>query len=267
MSQTWIVVPCFNETARLDRSRFHQFCAAHPRYQLLFVNDGSRDDTGAMLDAMRLLSPRSMSVLHLDQNRGKAEAVRQGMLQAFDRDAAAVGFWDADLATPIEAAPQFQDVLDRRAGADIVLGTRLQLLGRSIERRRIRQKLGRLFARCASRVVGLPIYDTQCGAKLFRATEATRRLFTLPFASRWIFDVEILLRWRIERQLAGDVDPHAGLYELPVERWQEVKGSKLKSTDFLRAIGELWTIRRKYAGLRVGAGPQSPPAPPARRAA
>jgi dolichyl-phosphate beta-glucosyltransferase len=253
MLRSHIVVPCYNETARLDRPRFHLFCEEHPRFRFLFVNDGSTDATGAMLDEMQTRRPNAMSVFHLDKNRGKAEAVRQGMLRAFDENVAAVGFWDADLSTPLDAIPLFQDVLDRRADVSMVLGTRLPLLGRTIERRWVRQKLGRLFGRCASWVLGLPIYDTQCGAKLLRKSPATRQLFVEPFSSRWIFDVEMLMRWRVACGQAGAANSQ--LFELPLEHWREVKGSKLKSTDFLKAVLELWTIHSRYAPQLRGETP------------
>jgi len=252
MDRTQIVIPCYNEAERLDVERFQRFSKSHPRFRFLFVNDGSTDATASLIDGLQAASPHSMAAFHLGQNQGKAEAVRQGLLLSLATDATAVGYWDADLSTPLDALTQFQDVLERRPDIQLVMGTRLPLMGRSIERRWIRQKLGRIFGRCASYVVGLPIYDTQCGAKLLRAGNATRSLFAERFTSRWIFDVEMLVRWRVACRIMGSADPHAHLYELPLERWLEVKGSRLKSTDFIRAIGELWSIRRKYASQLYG---------------
>ncbi|HEX3315344.1 MAG TPA: glycosyltransferase [Gemmataceae bacterium] len=244
MTQTRIVIPCYNEAARLDRERFRGF-ARRCDTRFLFVNDGSSDATAEMLDGLQRSDPGQFDVLHLPVNRGKAEAVRQGMLRSIATGAEWVGFWDADLSTPIEAVSEFKHVLERRADIRIVLGTRLPILGRSIQRRWKRRHAGLLFARCASAVIGFPVVDTQCGAKLFRIDDTTRGLFDKPFASRWIFDVEVLVRWRRTCERLGVDDMRGRIFELPLDAWTEVPGSKLRGRDFLRAIGELWRIWRE----------------------
>jgi dolichyl-phosphate beta-glucosyltransferase len=135
----------------------------------------------------------------------------------------------------------------------LVLGSRVPLLGRSIHRRTTRQLLGRGFATAASLVLRLPVYDTQCGAKLFRVTPATTGLFAEPFHSRWIFDVEILAR--LSHATGWGVDgTRSRLFEYPLDRWDEIAGSKLKPRDFLVAVVELagifwrYTFRRKQPG-------------------
>ena len=122
----------------------------------------------------------------LDQqpNQGKAAAVRAGMRRAFEQGTRYAGYWDAALATPLEEVPRFLDVLDRTPQLTVVFGARVQLLGRSIERSSVRHYLGRIFATVASNVLGLAVYDTQCGAKLFRVDEESRALFAEPFLVR-----------------------------------------------------------------------------------
>jgi hypothetical protein len=159
------------------------------------------------------------------------------------------------LATPLEAIDRFQDALDRRPDVLAVIGTRLPLLGRQIQRKPLRKLLGRAFATAASRTLGLRIYDTQCGAKMFRNTPQIVSLFQQPFDSRWIFDVEILARLIRDRRIAGNVPVEQVLYELPLETWQEVAGSKVRLRDFGRAVLELATIRRKYLGKSRNARP------------
>lgn len=140
-------------------------------------------------------NPGKFEVCHLPRNMGKAEAVRRGMLRALEGRVDSVGFWDADLATPLEAIPQFCELLRRDRRLQMVIGARVKLLGRTIERRILRHYLGRMFATAASVALRLPVYDTQCGAKLFRASAEIRALFDQPFHTNWIFDVELLARF------------------------------------------------------------------------
>ena len=117
----------------------------------------------------------------------------------------------------------------------------------------MRRKAGQIFARCASAVIGFPVVDTQCGAKLFRIDATTRGLFDKPFASRWIFDVEVLVRWRLACHRLGVDDVRDCIFELPLDAWTEVPGSKLHGRDFVRAIGELWGIWRESKAIRAAA--------------
>ncbi len=224
--------------------------------RFLFVNDGSTDGTQDLLESMARTDPDAFGVTSLERNSGKAEAVRRGMLDAVAARAVFAGYWDADLATPLEAFPEFRAVLEVNPRLELVLGSRVRLLGRHVTRDPRRHYLGRVFATFASLVLGLGVYDTQCGAKLFRVTPATRALFAEPFRSSWIFDVEILAR--LIRQRRGhdhdaDLAPVADvLYELPLNRWCDVDGSKVKGRDFVKAPLELLAIHRAY--LRRGSG-------------
>ncbi len=171
--------------------------------------------------------------------------MRQGVLAAIDEGCDLAGYWDADLATPLAVIPRFCDLLAARPEVAIVMGARVKLLGRRIERWEVRHYLGRVFATAASMTLRLAVYDTQCGAKLFRATPETRRLFAEPFLTRWVFDVELLMRFVRGREAAG-LDPAAAIYEWPLDEWRDVPGSKVRAWDFFRAFVELMRIARKY---------------------
>jgi glycosyltransferase involved in cell wall biosynthesis len=240
-----VVVPCYNEAARLDRTAFRDFRMPGRRLRFCFVNDGSRDDTLAVLHGLCRDQPDLGFVLDLAGNRGKAEAVRQGLLAALDLDPAAVGFWDADLATPLSELPRLCGVLDESPAVDLVLGSRVRLLGRHIERNALRHYMGRVFATGASLTLGLPVYDTQCGAKLLRAGPLVRELLAQPFLTRWVFDVELLARLaRLVR--GGPVPIERRVYELPLLRWTDVPGSKVRPWDFVRSGLELVRIWKAY---------------------
>jgi len=237
------VVPCFDEAARVDVPAFLALLDDSAPASLILVDDGSRDQTLAVLRGIAAQRPAQVEVIALPTNQGKAEAVRQGLLRALARGAGIASYIDADLATPPSELCRLAALA--RAGAyDILMGSRVQLLGHTIERRHDRHYLGRIFATCASISLGLPVYDTQCGAKLFRHTPALESALIAPFASRWIFDVELLARL---------VRPRPGIAAIVAERireepllaWTDIPGSKLRPAAALRSGFDLLRLGLK----------------------
>lgn len=242
-----MVVPCYNEAGRLSPEAFRSFAEGWRHGRFLFVDDGSTDHTFAVLSKLRSALPESFEILRLPNNAGKAEAVRQGFLHAFRTDPDHVGFWDSDLATPLDAIPLFESLLQERPQTEVVLGSRVKLLGRDVRRNTVRHYLGRAFATAVAVISGLGVYDSQCGAKLFRTTGTVRAVFATPFQSRWIFDVEILIRFLKLKQPRAPLDIQACLYELPLPVWHDVPGSRLRPKDFGRALVDLVRIYRAYS--------------------
>ncbi len=250
MPTATIVVPCFNEAKRLDLAAFERYASESPRTTLLFVDDGSTDETRKILEGLVARMPDRANLLALERNCGKAEAVRRGVNRALEGNPRYVGFWDADLATPLPVIGEFCQLLDDQPRLQMIMGARVQLLGRRIERSALRHYAGRVAATAISTVLGLRVYDTQCGAKLFRA-EAARELFREPFCTRWIFDAEIIAR--LIAQLRASADPPARdlVYEYPLHAWMDVRGSKIRPRDYLRAAVDLMRIYRRYVrGVR-----------------
>jgi len=247
MSSAIIVIPCYNEAQRLQIHKFKDdVCDGHD-HRFLFVNDGSTDGTLNVLQTICNEDPQRYAICNLPTNVGKAEAVRRGVLRAFDAEPDYVGYWDADLATPLDEIPRFVDTLETHRGRDVVFGSRVRLLGRAIDRRAVRHYLGRLFATVASFVLDLPVYDTQCGAKLFRASDEARGLFGERFTVNWTFDVELIARLQASRLRSGNPrDASAAIYELPLNVWHDVAGSKVKPQDFFKAFFEMLSVYRKY---------------------
>ena len=247
MARSIVIVPCYNEAQRLDVSSFSDFLEkTGDAVHFLFVDDGSTDHTLEVLAKLRRAYPEAVDFFSLPQNRGKAEAVRQGFLRAQECSADFVGFWDADLATPLEAIADFCHLLEEMPAIDAVFGSRVQLLGRSIERSMVRHYLGRVFATIVSILLGLKVYDTQCGAKLFRALPTTFELFREPFATKWIFDVEIIARMMQAQKKMNSASVADRIYEYPLEQWHHVGDSRLNSGDFLKSIYGIFRIWRKY---------------------
>ena len=239
----WIVVPCYNEETRLPREEFLR-CSAESggAIRFLWVDDGSTDGTAAVLE--ELAAQTGGRVLRLPENCGKAEAVRRGLLSL---DAAstcrAAGFWDADLSTPLEFILPMASILCD-GGLTVVMGSRWCHLGECrIERRWSRHLIGRVFAFSVAQLLDSPVYDTQCGAKLF-APGIVEKLFARPFTTRWFFDVELLRRLQI---LKNERDLSASVREVPLRRWCDVPKSKV---SMLRAFWDFVLLLTCWRRIR-----------------
>lgn len=246
MPRLALVVPCYNEQERLDEAAFLAWLRAHPDDELLFVDDGSTDGTLERLRGIQSGAERGATVLSSERNRGKAEAVRRGVRAALAGEPTYVGYWDADLSTPLEEADRLVALLEERPGLLVAMGSRVKLLGRDIQRRALRHYVGRVFATCASLVLDLAVYDTQCGAKVVRSTPATRWAFRRPFLSRWLFDVEFLARLGLLARRGGRFRLEDAVVEHALPAWRDVAGSKLRPRDAVVAAFDLARIAARY---------------------
>lgn len=242
MPVTCLVVPCFNEATRLPIDAFAAGLAVADPCSICFVNDGSSDTTAELLMRLRSLAPELVEVVSLEANQGKAEAVRQGVLHTLSKGRFEfIGYWDADLAAPLSEVPRLVEVLRQHPHCEFALGSRVKRLGADIDRRSSRHVVGRMFATMASGLLDLPVYDSQCGAKLLRAATASQ-LFAEAFVTRWLFDIELLVRLRRLNR------PHGlnAAIEVPLVEWHDVLGSKLPIASMVKAPLDLLRIRRHY---------------------
>ncbi len=236
-----LIIPCYNEQFRLDAEAFLKYQKQEIKF--LFVDDGSEDKTAEILnEKLGSNSGLDSKILILPQNMGKAEAVRQAFLfgqrESYWNDCDWVGFWDCDLATPLYEVRNMVRYLELY-GPEVqaIWGSRIYRLGSRIVRNPFRHYLGRCFATLIDRMLEVESYDSQCGAKLFRKS-AAETAFGEPFISKWIFDVEILLRLR-----------QKNIVEYPLKEWVDAPGSKVKVFKELpRVFREVLLIRKKYLG-------------------
>ncbi len=243
MHSSAIVIPCYNEAHRLSVEDFGRASDGEPGVDFCFVDDGSTDKTIDVINALRHGRDDRVFVLQLTSNQGKAEAVRRGILHMLaQHEYGVVGYWDADVSTPLSELPRLLEVIASNDRYVMLSGCRVRRLGAQIHRHWYRHYLGRVFATVVSLMLKLPTYDTQCGAKLFRSRYATS-IFEQPFVSRWFFDVELFCR---VEQLLGNSAAAERILEAPLESWMEKKGSKLKLRDYLRVPLDLQRIRAAY---------------------
>src|SRR5262245_44088684 len=128
-----VVVPCYNEEAVLPdlRRRLTAACerVAGGSYEIVLVNDGSRDRTWALVRAMAAESPHIVGV-NLSRNRGQPLALTAGLTLCRGERVLVI---DADLQDPPELLPDMMAAMD--AGADVVYGQRVQREGESFLKR------------------------------------------------------------------------------------------------------------------------------------
>ena len=226
-----IIIPAYNESERITATL--ESVAAYARQQqwdveVLVVNDGSRDNTVAVVEQLARAHP-FIRIIENPGNRGKGYSVRNGMLQSRGE---ILLFSDADLSSPIEEAPKLFEAL--AAGADVAIGSRwLRAELQSQRQPLMRQIYGRMFNVALRLLLGLNFRDTQCGFKAFRR-EAAQRIFPLQKIERWGFDPEILF---LARKLGFRT------MEVPV-RWAHSAGTRLHPLrDGMRMVWEIFRVR------------------------
>lgn len=240
-----IVVPCFNEALRWKGDYWSELIKT-PDVRWLFVNDGSTDATQDLIDG--LCPHPAVQSLTLPANAGKAEAVRQGLLEALSADPEAVGFMDADGAFNVEDIRDMVDAFHAKAtvgdGASAVWASRVALSGRDIRRSLKRHYLGRIVATYVSVGQGPMPYDTQAGLKLFVPSPTLVECLRQPFKTRWLFELELLARWQ---QVTGD---GMQIWELPLNYWHDVPGSKIRGREVARIARELLVVKSEQRKAR-----------------
>lgn len=235
-----VVIPCYNESTRLPVAEYASFLRNEVSCVLVFVNDGSTDDTVAVLKNLQVQFQENVQIVDLIQNVGKAAAVRAGVLKCLEHDYESIGYLDADLATSLE---EWNSISENISG-DVVFafGARISKIDNQISRKKYRHYVGRVIATFISEALGFAVYDTQCGLKVLRA-DVAREVFAEGFLSRWLFDVEIF--FRIKNRF-GAPNMSRVCREIPLQRWHDVAESKVKFTYFFRLWTDLFLIAKKY---------------------
>jgi glycosyltransferase involved in cell wall biosynthesis len=242
MPKICIVIPCFNEENRLSKWDFINY----PSDKMIdvsfcFVNDGSHDHTIRVLNELKSHVGSRIIVLDNKENKGKAAAIRDGVLHARETGKFDLfGYFDADLATPLFEIKRFVLEFQSNPQIKMVLGSRVKRLGASITRLTTRHILGRIFATIASLMLQLDVYDSQCGSKLF-SSDIIDDIFGSAFHTKWLFDIEIIARLMNKYPDAKNM-----MTELPLKQWKDIGGSKLRLKHILKVPFDLIKIQKKY---------------------
>lgn len=237
---TLIIIPFYNEEARILKAEFTSAFINYTNVDFYLVDDGSSDSTPLILDAFASTF-QNVLVLKLNENKGKAEAIRQAVLNLEVSKYHYIAYLDADLSTPFSELLRMLDYISSNQYISIVMGTRIKLLGNNVHRSLFRHYFGRIFATIISQfILKISVYDTQCGAKIIDATLA-KELFKQPFKTKWLFDIELLLRYK-----NIDINFQNHVVEIPLNIWIERGTSKIKFYEFILFPFQIIKIYFKY---------------------
>jgi glycosyltransferase involved in cell wall biosynthesis len=245
--RAFIVIPAYNEAARLPRllEELAGYLARDAQttdldVQFCVMDDGSRQEQFAAEERLTREAGlgHAVRLVRLEANRGKGGAIRAGLEMGLAEGFDYLGFFDADCAVPVQElhrALMYLVTSHRDAGVTGVVGSRIRMLGRQVQRNPLRHYLGRVFATFVSSWFSQDVYDTQCGLKIFER-EALRRHVQIPDDERWVWDTQLLLSML-----------HAGerIHELPVD-WREMGHSNVSlMRDPLTMVWHLVRFRRR----------------------
>ena len=244
MQKTLIVIPCYNEESKLDVTAYTRFLRENPNIFYCFVNDGSSDGTISILKEIQNAQSKQVIIIDYATNRGKAEAVRQGVLESLKRPTKFdyLGYLDADLATPLNEILYLLQHMLKKESYQLSFGSRMEMTGNEIKTKFIRRQIGKVISVIFSAILELGIYDTQCGAKVFKR-ELSSEVFQQKFISRWLFDIEIFARMI---KIYGRSKALTMFVEVPLNQWEDKGDSKVKYSYVFRMFYDLIRIKKTY---------------------
>lgn len=235
------VIPCFNEADRFNTNYFTELFRKLNDFNedininFLFVDDGSTDQTFAKLEEISRLD--GVTTLTLEDNFGKANAIRLGLIKARSLNPNFVAYLDADGAFSVDSV--FEGVnlyidMGRYRRIDLMTFARIKLSGNYISRTRHRHLIGRVIAFLLNWYSEIKIYDSQSGFKILSSKFLDLKVIGEPFKTRWFIDWELIVRNRVQLQIV----------EVPAMHWSDVANSRITLKNSLRVIREVIIIKR-----------------------
>ena len=236
-----IIIPCYNESMRLPVNKYLDFLKLNKKVKIIFVNDGSTDKTKNLVNKLFNKFPKQIKILSYEKNKGKGNAVRDGFLYAVRQNMNGnLAYLDADLSTSLEECKLLSKKINDKI--KFVFGSRIRKSNNVIKRKFHRFVIGRSIATIISSILGVSVYDTQCGCKIIDQ-KLVNKSFSEVFSSRWLFDVEIFLRLI---NFYGKDKFIEISKEVPLKSWVDTEDSRVKFIDAPRIILDLFIIKKRY---------------------
>lgn len=219
-----IIIPAYNEEKRITKclERTLEYCLSQNwDFEIIVAEDGSKDNTvKIVLDVAQ--RDKRIKLLSAKNRLGKGGAIRNAILKAEKKF---IGFMDADLsADPSE----FQRLLSCINDYDVVIGSRMMRGSLPpIKRPMYRSLFSHLYSKFFRTLFRIPIYDPQCGFKLFKK-EIVQKLFNEIKTTGFAFDSEVVVK---AFSLGLKVK------EIPII-WSHDAASKINVTHQIQAMGQ-----------------------------
>jgi dolichol-phosphate mannosyltransferase len=226
-----VIVPTYNERFNIARL-IPAVLAQDPSLEVLVVDDGSPDGTGAIVDAITATNPR-VHVIHREGKLGLGTAYIAGFRWALERKYDLIFEMDADFSHDPERLPEFLEAIKE---ADLVLGSRYQDGHVNV----VNWPMSRLFLSYAANVyarfvTGLPIFDTTGGFKCFRRNVLESIDLNSVKSNGYAFQIEMSFRvWKRGFRL----------FEIPIIFVDRTEGvSKMSKKIVREAVWMVWRLR------------------------
>jgi dolichol-phosphate mannosyltransferase len=226
-----VIIPTYNERDNIFNI-VPAVLAQDPSLEVLIVDDGSPDGTGAVADEMSAADSR-IHVLHRAGKLGLGTAYIAGFKWALERDYAFVFEMDADFSHPPERIPDFLNAIQ---AADLVLGSRY-LNG---EVNVVNWPMSRLFLSYSANIyargiTGLPVFDATGGFKCFRRKVLESINLDEVRSNGYAFQIEMTFRaWKKGFRII----------EIPIVFVDRTKGASKMSKRIVReAVWMVWRLR------------------------
>lgn len=248
VSSIILIVPCFNEEFRLDVSKFKRIVKEFNNLRVLFINDGSTDNTGTIIHNLQNENS-SFLALDLPKNVGKANAIRCGfnyvikdLNKELKKIVSHIGYTDSDsqisvddIGGVLKFAMQARSEKPRTSiASEWYFAVRPSQVGGSLVRRIIGMGIS-LILRLGTKT-RLP-RDSQCGLKIFEYTEHLNEILLEDFETRWFFEMEFYERYR--KQQGEPI-----IVEIPLTVLGNSVSSKLGLQSVFGVLNEIWKVKK-----------------------
>lgn len=230
-----VIIPAYNEASRKGlgirehlTSITEYFKNNNHSYEIVIVNDGSKDNTAEVIEEMKKTVP-NIYFINRKENKGKLFSVQEGLLKASGKFRL---FTDADGATPIKTLDGFWPHME--SGENVIIGSR-DLAQSKIEKHQpfIKEFLGNMGNYLIQFTLNLRgIKDTQCGFKVF-SQEVVKKIIPQMKAIRWGGDFEILA---LAKKMGYKI------IEVPVV-WIDSGQSTVGIKGYIQTLKELFQVK------------------------